>query len=154
MGHLDSRKATDGKSHLRSSPSSTARQSRRNFVSTSIVRSGHAWLFRGEESTVTSRGQQDGAGGGHCCTVREGDADGERTYRIGQEHRGSSLCSSGWDRSGLSGLRARSETSPPRSSGPLSQMPQARKLYNMPVNPKAMAVNQEAQSSKPVCGAK
>jgi hypothetical protein len=33
------------------SPSSTDRMSRRNFVSTCIVRSGHAWLRRGEKST-------------------------------------------------------------------------------------------------------
>jgi hypothetical protein len=38
-----------------SSPSSTARKSRRNFVSIPIVRSGHAWLSRGEKSTPKSR---------------------------------------------------------------------------------------------------
>jgi hypothetical protein len=33
---------------------------------------------------------------------------------------------------------------------PLSQMPQARKLYYLPVNQNAMAVNRKVQSSKPV----
>jgi hypothetical protein len=33
---------------------------------------------------------------------------------------------------------------------PLSQMPPVRKLYYLPVNQKAMAVNRKVQSSKPV----
>jgi hypothetical protein len=37
---------------------------------------------------------------------------------------------------------------------PLSQIPQTRKLYHLPVNQKAMAVNRKVQSSKPVCGGK
>ena len=39
-----------------SSPSSTARKSRRNFVSTHMIRSPHAWLCRGEKSTPKSMG--------------------------------------------------------------------------------------------------
>ena len=37
--------------NVMSSPGSTTRKSRRNFVSTCIVRPGHAWLYRGDKST-------------------------------------------------------------------------------------------------------
>jgi hypothetical protein len=62
----------------------------------------------------------------------------------------SSLCPPGSGRGRLSYLRARREILSASSLRPLSQMPQARKLYYLPVNQNAMAVNRKVQSSKPV----